>query len=139
MGRRNPTKRDIFELRYPVRLSVSGYALRTVRRTAQGAPHDVLGGHLYLTNTAHACRLACASPEAVWHGPWPVRLVLRMQTSQEWLVRDALRDICGDQGYVIELTGRLGTIDLACVWDAHLLLRYVPKVGLSPDRTRERR
>lgn len=139
MGSRNPTKRDILEDRFSIRLAISGYLSRQVRRTAQGADHGVLGRHLYLSSTGHACRLACASPEATWHGPWPVRIVLRMDRSQEWFVRDALRSICGDAGYVLDATGRIAHLDMACVWDAHLLLRYVPRGGLSGDRTRERR
>ena len=138
MGSRNLTKRDIHELTFPVRLEVTGYAERSVRRTAQGAPFGKIGPILYLMSTAHACRIACASPEARWAAPWPVRIVVRMESSQEWPVRDALRGICGDQGYALDFTGRLGTLDFACVWDAHLLLRHVPRIALAGNRIRPR-
>ena len=138
MGSRNLTKRDIHDLTFPVRLHVSGYSSRSVRRTSQGAAYGQVGPDLYLMSTAHACRIACASPEARWAEPWPVRIVVRMESSQEWLVRDALRDICGDAGYVLDATGRLGTLDLACVWDAHLLLRHVPRISLAGSRIRPR-
>ena len=138
MGSRNLTKRDIFEMSYPVRLAVTDYAPRAVRRTSHRAAHDVLGHHLYMMSIAHACRFACAAPEAIWQGRWPVRVVLAMERKHEWLVRDALRAICGDAGYVLEIVGYSGTLDLDCVWDAQLLARALPQIGLAGNRIRRR-
>ena len=138
MGGRTLTKRDIFELTYPVRLTISHYPDRAVRRTSHGARWDVLGSHLYLMTTAHACRLACACPEAEWIEPWPVRIVIRMDTSQERMVRDALRGICGDAGYLMDATGLEAKMQFGNVWDAHLLLRAVPRIGLTGNRIRLR-
>ena len=138
MGSRNLTTHELIELNYPVRLTVRGYNRASLRRTAGGRRFEIVGGCVYMTSTAHACRFAAACPEAIWEPPWPVRLSLRMDGRHEWTVRDALRGICGDQGYVMA-SDRLGTIHLYSVWDAHLLVRSVTRVGLAGSRVPPKR
>lgn len=141
MGTRNLNRRERADLDYPVQLLIEplvhgpdlvGQALR---RTAGGQPYLHFHGILYLPGVPFACRFVTACPEARLRPDWPVRLTLRFGDTQEHLVREALRQIVGDQGYVLEdhQPWRLG---LRCPWDALMFVRAGTPAQLAGELSR---
>ena len=111
MGQRNPTRRELLEHAFPVRLSVrvpSGQDHRidrALRRVLGSQAHGRLGSMLYRSWLDHASGCVWACPEMQLDATWPLRLTLAFDMKQEWLVRDALREIVGDAGYAMERAG----------------------------------
>jgi hypothetical protein len=150
MGARNPTKTDICEHRFPVRLCVEapdGYGNpveRALRRVTGGQPYGRIGRHLYLSRLAHAAGFVCACPAATLYGEWPLRIVLAFEVTQEMLIRDALRPVVGDMGYVLERVGRERAgrpgwhLHMRCVWDAVQFMRARHPGLIVGDRWRDR-
>ena len=107
MGAKNPTKTDLLEHNFPIRLRVS--ASNTHHDPIEPAMRRVLGrqafgyipGTLYLTSLSHASGFVCACPGASLNGDWPLRITLAFESTQEMLVRDALKPIVGDAGYIL--------------------------------------
>lgn len=95
MGQRNPTRRELLEHAFPVRLTVrvppgqDHRVDRALRRVLGWQAHGQLGGVLYLTSLRHASGFVCACPDMQLDTDWPLRLTLAFETTQEWLVRDA--------------------------------------------------
>lgn len=136
MGQRNPTRRELLEHAFPVRLRLAepegGLADpvgRALRRVMGRQAHGRLGGLVYLSTLAQATSLVCACPVARLEGDWPLRLTIAFEQHQEGLMRDALRPLVGDMGYTLERAGhhRAGRpawhLGLPSVWDGVQLMR----------------
>ena len=146
MGQRNPTRRELLEHAFPVRLSVrvpSGQDHRidrALRRVLGWQAHGRLGSMLYLTSLGHASGFVCACPDMQLDATWPLRLTLAFEAKQEWLVRDALREIVGDAGYAMERAGhhRGGApawhLGLHTVWDGVQFMRMAHPARLVAER-----
>ena len=95
---------------------------------------------LYLTSLGHASGLVCACPDMQLDATWPLRLTLAFEAKQEWLVRDALREIVGDAGYVMERAGHhrgdapAWHLDLHTVWDGVQFMRMAHPARLVAVR-----
>jgi hypothetical protein len=146
MGQRNPTRRELLEHTFPVRLAVrvpqgqEHHIDRALRRVLGWQAHGRLGSTLYLTSLGHASGFVCACPDIQLDGTWPLRLTLAFEAKQEWLVRDALRQIVDDAGYEMERAGhhRGGApawhLGLHTVWDAVQFMRMAHPARLVAER-----
>lgn len=146
MGTKNPTRRELLEHNFPIRLLIESPAGqgdpvgRALRRVLGRQAWDRLGRALYLTSLRHASGFICACPDAQLVGEWPVRLTLVFEHSQTDLVRDALRRVVGDNGYGLDTArfyrGKAPAwhLDLKTVWDGVQFMRMGHPAVLSVGR-----
>ena len=146
MGQRNPTRRELMEHAFPVRLAIAvpqgedQRVGRALRRVLGRQAHGRMGTMLYLTSLAHASGFVCACPDLQLAAHWPLRLTISFEAEQEWLVRDALREIVGDAGYVMARAGhhRGGApawhLGLHTVWDGVQFMRMAHPARLLAER-----
>ena len=152
MGHRNPTRHELLEHVFPVRLEVaapSGHAdpvPRALRRVLGQGAHGLMGSRVYLATLAQASAFVCACPEAPLspESNWPVRLTPCFEIAQEGLVRDALRVVVGDTGYVLAQAGHHRAdrpawhLGLRSVWDGVQFMRMAQPAQLVAERWRGR-
>lgn len=141
MGSRNPTKAELIDHSFAVRLTVkepdrsSDVVGRALRRVVGWQAHARLGQWVYLSSLKDATGFVCACPSAPLTGALPVRVTLAFENTQEMLVRDALQPIVGDAGYVLGKAGHHRAdrpawyLEMRCVWDAVQFMR-MPHPGL---------
>lgn len=135
MGMKNPTKTDLLEHNFPVRLTVATKndcadpIEPALRRVIGRQAYGRLGQRLYLSSLTHATGFVCACPAASMHGHWPLRVTLAFENKQEMLVRDALKPIVGDAGYILGRADHHRAdrpawhLEMRCVWDAVQFMR----------------
>ena len=135
MGAKNPTKTDLLEHNFPIRLRVTAPHSHAdpiepaMRRVLGRQAYGYLPGTLYMTALSHASGFVCACPGASLQGEWPLRVTLAFENTQEMLVRDALQPIVGDAGYRLARAGQYRAdrpgwhLEMRCVWDAVQFMR----------------
>lgn len=150
MGARNPTKTDLIEHNFPIRLSLDAPLDRpdpiepAVRRVLGRQAYGRLGHRLYLSSLQHATGFICACPTATMKGDWPLRVTLAFEAKQEMLVRDALQPIVGDAGYILDRAGHHRAdkpawyLQMRCVWDAVQFMRMAHPAEIVMSRFRGR-